>query len=622
MADHRGVASTPRLLFEVTRFMRLTLRAKLLGMASVLLALTLLIGLVSIKNLASVDHRAESMYSHSVVPIRDLAEIRAILGDIDSQIQRAITDKGDDSGYVQTVAQDVEAVDAVMKHHEETFHAAAEKEGLRVYHELWTQYQRSFNAVLEHAQRGDDDDAVAEYYARSDDLHARVDGSVKELIAVNDVAAGGLNDEIAATYRQGRTIVIVLVLAGLVAGFLLAFALSRSISRGVAAVLARLRALASEDLTALDTGLEAMARGDLTVHAHPSTERIERYSGDEIGELARTCDAMVDSVRASVGSFETTRGQLNALVGEISHSSEALAGASQQMAATSQETGRAVGEITAAVSDVAQGAERQVRMVESTRTAVQEAARVAHTSEQTAAGTARAAEAARQTAREGVGAAAQATAAIEQVAAVSEQVTAAISDLSERSGHIGGIVDTIAGIAEQTNLLALNAAIEAARAGEQGRGFAVVADEVRKLAEESRSAAAQIAALIGEIQDETDRVVEVVASGARCTSEGVETVRVTSQAFEEIDGAIEDMTGRVSEIASAVQQIAAEAQRAEGDIAEVAAVAEQSSASAEQVSASTQETSATTEQVAASANELASTADQLQRLVARFTVAA
>ena len=108
----------------------------------------------------------------------------------------------------------------------------------------------------------------------------------------------------------------------------------------------------------------------------------------------------------------------------------------------------------------------------------------------------------------------------------------AIQALSARSEKIGGIVDTITGIAEQTNLLALNAAIEAARAGEQGRGFAVVAEEVRKLAEESQSAAAQIAGLIGEIQTETGRVVEVVADGAERTEDGVDTVQRTREAFE------------------------------------------------------------------------------------------
>ena len=127
------------------------------------------------------------------------------------------------------------------------------------------------------------------------------------------------------------------------------------------------------------------------------------------------------------------------------------------MAQTSEEAGRAVGEIATAIGGIAEGAERQVKMVTDAQGA---------------------SELTRDQAGEGI--------------ATAERMGAVIGDLGARSEQIGGIVETITGIAEQTNLLALNAAIEAARAGEQGRGFAVVAEEVRKLAEESQRAAASI----------------------------------------------------------------------------------------------------------------------------------
>jgi methyl-accepting chemotaxis protein len=445
---------------------------------------------------------------------------------------------------------------------------------------------------------------------RTEALIKSVDARSAALVAKSDAAA----------QSSIRLVVIAGTLAAL-AAVGLALVLTRSVVRPVRTLVERLRSLDERDMESLRGGLSAIAKGDLTVAAVASTDKIDDPRRDELGRAARTTNSLIDKATGSLADYNETRAALSVMLGEVSQTAGTVSASSQQMATTSEETGRAVGEITHAVADVASGAERQVVMVESTRHAVQGAARGAAASAETAAATAEAAERARLLAADGVSAAEQATAAISQVSESSAQVGTAIEGLSAKSEEIGGIVATITGIAEQTNLLALNAAIEAARAGEQGRGFAVVAEEVRKLAEESQSAAGRIAVLISESQRQTVHVVDVVAESGRRTQDGVSTVEQTRVAFEAIGVAIEDMNARVAEIAAAVEQITADAQRAESDIGEVAAVAEQSSASAQQVSASTQQTSASTQQIAASAGDLARSAEHLNELVSRFSIA-
>jgi methyl-accepting chemotaxis protein len=318
----------------------------------------------------------------------------------------------------------------------------------------------------------------------------------------------------------------------------------RSITDGVKHVHERLDALAHAMEMNLKRGLQALASGDFTIHlsAETKAERVDRH--DELGQLAQNAEGIRDTILVCYEAYNASTEQLRDVIGKVSDTAMSVSDASEQMASTSDETGRATGEIAHAIAGVAQGAERQVLMIDAARRAAEAVALAVRQSAEQAEQTAEVASRARETAQQGGLAAEQATDAMRAVTDSSEAVTTTIRRLAAQSDQIGQIVQTITGIAAQTNLLALNAAIEAARAGEQGRGFAVVAEEVRQLAEESQQAAHQISGLIDTIQSETTTAVRVVEDGAERTAGGARVVAQAHEAFISIGQAVEEMTGR------------------------------------------------------------------------------
>jgi methyl-accepting chemotaxis protein len=420
----------------------------------------------------------------------------------------------------------------------------------------------------------------------------------------------------------GRSQLLAVGLVALLLAIGLAFLITRSVTVPVRALAARLRSVQEHDLTALQGGVEALAAGDLTVAVAPTTEPLADRGRDEVAAAGHTVDAVVAQARASIAAYEQTRAELGVLLGGVRRSAHGISQASQQMARSSEEAGRAVVEITSAIGDLAQGSERQIGVVGDVQRSGAEVGRQMEASIADAKATAGVAATVREVALEGSQTAERATTAMREVGASTSAVTGAIRDLAGKSEEIGGIVNTITGIAQQTNLLALNAAIEAARAGEQGRGFAVVADEVRKLAEEAQQSAGQIAAVLAEVQRGTRDAVELVDDGARRTREGSEVVGHARDAFGRIADAIQDMAERVARMAAAAEESGAEGRSLQTEVAGLAAIAEQSSASAQQLSASTQETSVAAQEVSASAQELAATAQELDALVRRFRLVA
>jgi methyl-accepting chemotaxis protein len=604
--------------------MTLSIRTKLFCGFGLVLALFAISTVVAFSNMSTMNKRAE------VIAGRDLPSIAAIGQAIQhvewyraTQIAHTISSSADlMTQREKTLSKEDASVSTAFAHAGAVLVDARDRTYLQTLQQQWRRYQAATVGVPALDRAGQVFNAWKLLNDYKPQMAKLVDGltawsAYKQGLAARDRSASS------SAYSGARFLLLALAALALLAGAGIAFLLSRSIAARASRLLLAADGLAGGDVdqNVDSTGSDELARtgaafAGMINYLRETAESIDRVAGGDL-----TVDVAPRSPRDLLGnSLARLTSGLREIVGHVSESARSVGEASRQMASTSEETGRAVGDIATAVGEVAHGAERQVTMIEDTRNAVEAAARGAASSATTAQETADAASRARDLAREGVDAAGRASDAIQDVANSAQEVAAAIQELASRSGQIGGIVDTITGIAEQTNLLALNAAIEAARAGEQGRGFAVVAEEVRKLAEESQSAAGQIAVLIEQIQSDTERVVGVVGESAKRTNDGVAIVEQTREAFLTIGQAVEGVSDQVSSIAAAFNQISAEAQRMEGGISDVASVAEESSASAEEVSASTQETSAATEQIAAGAAELARTAAQLEQLVQTFRI--
>ena len=366
-----------------------------------------------------------------------------------------------------------------------------------------------------------------------------------------------------------------------------------------------------------------LEREVIDLSEHRAREAAER---DELAALADRLARRDLSAAESDGGSEASaamRGgiaQVADLVRAIRATAHEVAASSRDVVAGAEDAGRVSGEIVAAVSDVAVGAERQAVLVSETHDAAVRVTEAVRGNAEEAAAAAEAADQARALAGEGRTAVDDATRAMAGARESSQAMTSAMGELTERSQEISGLVSTIATIADQTNLLALNAAIEAARAGEHGRGFAVVADEVRKLADQSGEAARSIVAAVGQIDSLTAQAADAVSEAADRTDAGAGTVAHAGEAFERIDAAVAGLADRVRRIAEAGRQVAEDTDAVRTRMDEAARLTETSSANTEEVSATTEQTASAARVMAGSAARLGEAAAELEELVVQFTV--
>lgn len=396
---------------------------------------------------------------------------------------------------------------------------------------------------------------------------------------------------------------------------------------------------------------QQIADGDLTARVQPrgandalgnAFQSMIANLVDLIGTTSQTANKMVMAKDELAGSAE----QAAIATQEVAKTTGGVAEGTSQQAQSVQDIHENVEQLLVAIGQVADGAEEQSRSTEEAGVVGNQVATAAESLAQAAQTAAEHAGEAAQSAENGAKMVDDTIAGIGRIKESIDHASDEISQLGERSQEIGKIVAVIEDIAAQTNLLALNAAIEAARAGEQGRGFAVVADEVRQLAERVASATKEIATLIGGVQDGVDASVKAMEEGATEMDSGSQVAAQAGEALSQILSAAKSVAEQIRSMASnsdglresgsemiqllngisevverataATAEMQATANTVNDAVESIASVAESNSSATEQVSAAAEEMTAQVEEVSAATNEFGHMAEDLQQQVSRF----
>jgi len=656
----------------------MTIRTKLLGGFGLVLVMTAVVAIVGITRLSQASARTEAMYRENVLGVQyALLTNQNMIASAREEKRAFLTPAGDArQALIAESRAEMAAAEQAMVDYEQTFASEADRV-------MWAEVTDPVHAVIEKRE------GVLDLLAAGRDTEASA-AAAEMAVLIGPMnksltEAGDFNAELAQqavtaaqeSASQARTILLLTSVVAVLAGLGIGYWLARGISAGVGKMRAAAAGIAQGDLdqdvsvTSRDEvgdmarAFEAMkeylsgmadaaariADGDLTVEVLPKSEQ------DALGNaFARMADSLNDVMlraRSTAEELGQARTELELVAeqaanatSEVARSSTQVAQGTSQQATAVQEINENVAGLSRSIDQVTSGAARQSGAVEA---AVQIGERLASASEQMAASAQAASVGAQSTSTTARDGASRVQATVEGISRLQSRMDAAareISALGSRSQEIGNIIAVIQDIAAQTNLLALNAAIEAARAGEQGRGFAVVADEVRQLAERVASATKEIATLIEGVQGGVAASVHAMEDGVTEMRFSTEAAAEAGTALSQIMTAVDTVAGQIAEIATGsddvktagaelsrriddIEKVAKENHTAATSMAEqaaivgesiesIAAVAEENSASTEEVSAAAEQMSAQVEELSASTSELGRMADALREQIAAF----
>ena len=547
--------------------LNLPIKTRLSLLAGLLILGIVLVGLLGLSGMRNANHAIDELYHVNMAHMHSLAVVVEHAQDSRAQIllslqhdpASAFASMHDHNVnmHVKTIKHNIEEMDEHWAEFATSPLEADDKRLVGVFEESLERFEKQgVEAILGLIQAGD-------YHGANRVVLQILNPALKDMLNTLEQLLGLQETEAEEKFQQTDDAYHAMIgwisgsiLVAALISLLLAFMIISSISRGVREVEQTARKLADGDLGA----------------------RVNYTSRDELGRVADAFNQMAQKFHDAINEVRDSVSQLASAAEETSAvTTQTNAGINQQLSETSQ-VATAMNQMSATVQEVA-------------RNAVEAAT---------------AAREADDTFGEGKQVVDRVISAIGELAGEVESAANVIQQLEVESRNIGSVLDVIKSIAEQTNLLALNAAIEAARAGEQGRGFAVVADEVRTLAGRTQESTQEIEEMISRLQSGTDNAVKVMASGKEMTQVGVEQAAAAGEALQTINAAVERISSMNTQIASAAEEQSSVTEEINRSIVSINEVAEQSSIGAQQT--------------AAASEDLAKLAEQLKALVERFKV--
>lgn len=414
----------------------------------------------------------------------------------------------------------------------------------------------------------------------------KFDNAIENLEHIQIIMDEYANTQIVETEKLVSKAKNIMVIIGLIAFLLCAFLGYMFINK------------MSNNLKDLSIVAQKISEGNLMGNIEENTSK------DEIGNLTRSMSKMLSNLK-----------DLNI---QINSSATEVASASEELFASADQSTKAAEQVVIITQKSAEGAESQLETVQEISSSIEQMSTDISQIAQNSLLMQEAADNATEATSKGTFRITEVVEEMKVIALTVEKASEIIKQLGMKTEQIEVVVRMITDIAEQTNLLALNAAIEAARAGEHGKGFAVVADEVRKLAEESKESAGNISNTIKDIQIEALNAVKSIEEGTGKVTTGLKHTEEVSELFTDINAAIHNVTSKVQEVSTSSQQMTMISQGIVSSIQGVKVVAEDFVRGNHESSAATEEQLATMEEVSSSSQTLSKLADHLQELASKY----